>query len=214
MIEENRLLRTGLAKMLNAVENFSVVPATGSGEAFLKARKTQPDVVLLDMGLKHQNTLTVVRSLKEEFPRTHVIIMDLVPEDSEVVGYVRAGVSGFVMRDATFNQLLSTIKTVAKGARVVPPAMTETLISQIAAPPFQSVTESLWPSEVRMTPRQQDVIGLIAAGKSNKEIANELNIAVYTIKSHVHTILEKLGIHSRLELASLAHSHELMRMAS
>jgi DNA-binding NarL/FixJ family response regulator len=214
LIQENRLLRLGLAKMLSAVEDMSVVSATGSGEAFLKARKARPNVVLLDLGLKHQNTLTVVKSFKEEFPHTHVIVMDLIPDDVELVEYVKAGVSGFFLKEATFHHLLTSIRSVAKGVKVLPPPMAESLFSQIIEPVSQSSREGQWPSAVKMTPREQDVIGLIAAGKSNKEIANELNIAVYTIKSHVHNILEKLAIHSRLELASYAHSQGLIKVAS
>jgi len=210
-IEDNRLLRIDVAKRLNAEEDISVVTAAGSGEAFVKARKTPPNVVLLDLSLKHQNTLTVVRSLKEEFPGTHVIVMDLIPVDTEVVEYVRAGVSGFFLKDATFHDLLSTIKLVANGVKVLPPSMTESLFSQIEEPVIQSGKGSQWPTAVKMTPREQEVVGLIAAGKSNKEIAYELNIAVYTIKSHVHNILEKLALHTRLELASLAHSQGMIK---
>ena len=213
-IEENRLLRIGVAKRLNAEEDVSVVSATGSGEAFVKARKTPPNVVLLDLSLKHQDTLTVVSSLKKEFPGTHVIVMDLNPGDAEVVEYVRAGVSGFFLKDAAFHDLLSTIRSVVNGVKVLPPSMTESLFSQIVEHVIQSSRGSQWPPDVKMTPREQEVIGLIAAGKSNKEIASELNIAVYTIKSHVHNILEKLALHTRLELASLAHSQETIKEAS
>lgn len=208
-IEENRLLRNGVAKMLSAEKDISVVSAAGSGEAFVKARKVPANIVLLDVRLKHQNTLTVVSSFKEEFPRTQVIVMDLIPADAEVVEYVRAGVSGFILRDATFQHLLRTIRSVANGVKVLPPPMTESLFSQIVEHVIESGKGSHWPTDVKMTPREQEVIGLIAAGKSNKEIACMLNVAVYTIKSHVHRILAKLALHSRLELASLAHSQRV-----
>jgi two-component system NarL family response regulator len=95
---------------------------------------------------------------------------------------------------------------VAKGAKILPPPMTGSLFSQIVEHALQGGKINKLISAVRMTSREQDVIGHIAAGKSNKEIASELNIAVYTVKSHVHNILEKLALHTRLELAMYAHS--------
>ena len=206
LIEDNRLLRDGVTKMLNAEEDIKVVSAAGSGEALEKARKTPPDVVLLDLDLKDQNTLTVVGSVKETFPQTEVIVMDLIPTHTEVVEFVKAGVSGFILKDATLNHFLNTIRSVANGVKVLPPPLTGSLFSQIVELALQSGKGSRLPSSVKMTSREQDVIGLVASGKSNKEIARELNIAVHTIKSHVHNILEKLALHSRLELAAFAHS--------
>lgn len=132
--------------------------------------------------------------------------MDLVPAHAEVVEFVRAGVAGFILKDATLHDFLHTIRSVVKGAKILPPPMTGSLFSQIVEHAIQGGKMGKLMSAVRMTSREQDVIGHIAAGKSNKEIAGELNIAVYTVKSHVHNILEKLALHTRLELATFAHS--------
>ena len=206
LIEDNRLLREGITKMLNAEADMRVVSSSDDSDALEKARDLAPDVVLLDLGLKDQNSLTVVELIRKQFPETHVIVMDLVPAHAEVVEFVRAGVAGFILKDATLDDFLHTIRSVAKGAKILPPPMTGSLFSQIVEHALQGGNMNKLISAVKMTSREQDVIGHIAAGKSNKEIASELNIAVYTVKSHVHNILEKLALHTRLELATFAHS--------
>jgi DNA-binding NarL/FixJ family response regulator len=185
--------------MLSAEEDIRVLSSSGNSDAFEKARKLAPHVVLLDLGLKNQNSLTVVGTIKKQFPETHVVVMDLVPAHAEVAEFIRAGVAGFILKDATLHDFLHTIRSVAKGAKVLPPPM-------IVEHALQSGHMSSLLSAVKMTSREQDVIGHIAAGKSNKEIASDLNIAVYTVKSHVHNILEKLALHTRLELATFAHT--------
>ncbi len=206
LIEDNRLLREGIAKMLNAEADMKVISSSGNGEAFEKAKNLEPDVVLLDLGLKDQDSLTVVGLLRTRFPETHVIVMDLIPAHAEVVEFVKAGVAGFILKDATLRDFLHTIRSVVKGAKILPLPMTGSLFSQIVEQALQGGKIDKLISAVKMTGREQDVIGHIAAGRSNKEIASELNIAVYTVKSHVHNILEKLALHTRLELAMFAHS--------
>ena len=211
LIEDNRLLREGITKMLNAEEDIRVIPAPRNNHAHEKIPPVIPNVVLLDLGLRSQNSLAVVGSLKKQFPETHVIVMDLIPAHADVVEFVKAGVAGFILKDATLNDFLHTIRSVVKGAKVLPPPMTGSLFSQIVEHALQGGNMNKLISAVKMTSREQDVIVHIAAGKSNKEIASELNIAVYTVKSHVHNILEKLALHTRLELATFAHTQGVAR---
>ncbi len=214
LIEDNRLLREGITKMLNAEEDMKVLSSSGNSDAFEKAKKLTPDVVLLDLGLKNQNSLNVVGTIKKQFPETHVVVMDLIPAHAEVAEFVRAGVSGFILKDATLHDFLHTIRSVVKGTKILPPLMTDSLFSQIVEHALRGGDRDKLISAVKMTSREQDVIGHIASGKSNKEIASQLNIAVYTVKSHVHNILEKLALHTRLELATFAHSHEMNKKLS
>ena len=209
LIEDNRLLREGIEAMLNEQEDIKALSASGNGDAFAKAEKLKPHVVLLDLGLKNQNSLKVVGQIKRKLPGTEVIVMDLIPVHSDVVEFVKAGVSGFILKDATLDDFLHTIRTVAKGAKVLPAPLTNSLFSHIVEHAVQAGKVDELIDSVRMTRREQGVIELIALGSSNKEIATELNIAVHTVKSHVHNILEKLALHTRLELASFAHSKNM-----
>jgi DNA-binding NarL/FixJ family response regulator len=211
LIEDNRLLREGITAMLNNQPDIKAVSAAGNGDALEKARKLKPHVVLLDLGLRSQNSLKVVQRIKGEFRRTEVVVMDLIPVQAEVVEFVKAGVSGFILKDATLDDFLHTIRSVAEGKKVLPPPLTQSLFSQIVEYAVQSGKADLLMKAVRLTRREHEVTDLIARGMSNKEIAQELNIAVHTVKSHVHNVLEKLALHTRLELASFALTEGMVR---
>lgn len=214
LIEDNRLLREGITAMLNEQPDIKAVSAAGNGDALEKARKLKPHVVLLDLGLKSQNSLNIVQRIKKEFHRTEVVVMDLIPVQAEVVEFVKAGVSGFILKDATLGDFLHTIRSVAEGKKVLPPPLTKSLFSQIVEYAVKSGKAERLLKAVKLTRREHEVVDLIARGMSNKEIARELNIAVHTVKSHVHNTLDKLALHTRLELASFALTEGMVRKAS
>ncbi len=190
--------------MLNEQSDMTVVASLSNGDALVRRSRLNADVILLDLVLKSQTSLQLVESLKAMRPNAKIIVMDLAPAQPALVEYVRAGVCGFVLKDATFAEFLHSIREVVKGARVLPRTLTPSLLSQIAehatvsgkGDPFKSV---------RMTNREREVVELIAEGLSNKQIAGRLHLAVDTVKSHVHNILEKLALHTRLEIASFCH---------
>jgi len=207
LIEDNRLLREGLTAMLSSQPDIDVVAALGHGrEGALKAMQDlKPKIILLDLGLKDQNSLRLMELVKKEFSEIKAIVMDLLPVQADIVEFVKAGVSGFILKDATFDDFLATIRSVAAGVKVLPPSLTGSLFSQIVEQVVEQGKIDLIAS-VRMTKREREVIDLIVEGLSNKEIAQRLNIATYTVKSHVHNILEKLALHTRLQVASYAHT--------
>jgi two-component system nitrate/nitrite response regulator NarL len=206
LIEDNRLLREALTSLLNQAPDLHVVAEPPNGhERFLL--EITPNVILLDLGLESGDSLRVARHLLADFPRARVIVMDLLPAHEELREFVAAGVSGFVMKDATLEVVLHTIRSVASGLKVLPDEMTATLFSEIA----REVTASggtLTDDGARMTTREREVLGLIAEGMSNKAIARDLRISVHTVKSHLRNIMEKLTLHSRLQLAAYVHRHE------
>lgn len=210
LIEDNRLLREGITAMLNEQPDIRAAAATGNGDALEQATKLRPQVVLLDIGLRSQNSLRVVHAIKTRFPATQIIVMDLIPVHTDVVTFVKAGVSGFILKDATLDDFLHTIRAVVAGKKVLPPPLTGSLFSQIVEHALQQGEPDRLLRAVRMTKRENEVIALIARGKSNKEIAARLHIAIHTVKSHVHNILEKLALHTRLELASFVHEEQLI----
>jgi DNA-binding NarL/FixJ family response regulator len=205
LIEDNRLLREGLSEMLKAQPDFTVTASPGNSDAVHKVKRIQPAVILLDLGLRSLDSFRLLRALRKTSPATKVIGMDLIPMHAELVHYVEAGVSGFVLKDATFDDFLKTIRSVAKGINVLPPTLTGSLFSQIVEHASQKGKGNPYAS-VKMTNREREVVALIAEGLSNKGIALRLNLATDTVKSHVHNILEKLELHTRLEIARFAHS--------
>jgi len=204
LIEDNRLLRDGIAAMLRGHRDINVVAVSGNGEKSIeKIHKLKPDVILLDLGLRSHNSLHVVELVKREFPRANVIVMDLAPAQGDVLQFVRAGASGFILKDATVDDFLATIRSVAEGGKVLPPVLNGSLFSQIIEHAMDGGRANLTKA-IRMTKREREVIGLVSDGLTNKEIAKRLHIAPYTIKSHVHNIMEKLALHTRLEVANYA----------
>jgi DNA-binding NarL/FixJ family response regulator len=206
IIEDNRLVREGMTDKLNELPDVKVVLAATSFEAEM-LKETNPRVVLLDVGLQDKNSLRLAETVKKEMADARVIVMDLLPVHEEIAEFVNAGVAGFILKDATFEDFIGTIRSVAEGAQVLPPRMTSTLFSQIAHIAVKrGRTAAL--EEVRMTLREREVIALIVVGLSNKEIAQRLNIATDTVKSHVRNVMDKLALHSRLQIAAYAHSHD------
>jgi DNA-binding NarL/FixJ family response regulator len=202
IIDDNRLVREALTAMLNRLPDVRVVSSDVADSASLTA--TKPDVLLLDVGLRDQDSLGVAATLREANPTAQIVVMDLLPVNEEIMEYVNAGVSGFVLKDATFEEFVGTIRSVAAGKKVLPPRMTESLFSQIAKEVVGQEPAAVLEA-VRMTPREREVIDLIGEGLSNKEIAQRLNVATHTVKSHVRNVMEKLALHTRLQIAAYSH---------
>jgi DNA-binding NarL/FixJ family response regulator len=160
--------------------------------------------VLLDLGLRNQNSLQVVKLAKQNFPETKIIVMDLIPLQTDVFEFVQAGVAGFILKDASIAEFLKTIRSVFHGAQVLPPHLTGSLFSQIIEHAINVSKPQTIIESVRMTKRERQVIVLIAEGSTNKEIAQKLHLSTYTVKSHVHNILEKLALNTRVQIAKHA----------
>ena len=206
LIDDNRLLREGIAAMIHTQPGFTVLAASADvDEALRRVREARPDVVLLDLGLEDHDSLSLTATVHGEVPAARVIVMGLLPVHEDVAAYVRAGASGFIMKDASFEAFFSTIRAVAGGAEVLPPALTNSLFAQIARNAAGGSPSRLLEA-VRLTQRERQVVGLLGEGLSNKEIATRLHIAVHTVKSHVHNVLEKLALRSRLEVAAFTHA--------
>lgn len=176
----------------------------GRDNTLKKARAVKPHVVLMDLGLDSQNSLDVVQSVKKELPGIKIIGMGLAPTQSNILEFVQAGVEGFILKDATAEDVFKTIRAVAAGETVLPYSMTGSLFTQVTEHALSKGIRDIGMA-IRMTQREKEIIALIVEGLSNKEIAANLNIATFTVKSHVHNILEKLALHSRLQIAKHAN---------
>ncbi len=206
VIEDNRLVREGISMLLNQLADVRVVVA-GTKVDPVQLQQEKPQIVLLDLGLRNGDSLRLAKKVIKESPQSKVIVMDLLPAEEEIAEFVGAGVSGFVMKDATFEELAKTIRLVAEGVQVLPSSMTGTLFSQIVKSAVAKGRPDVSDS-VRMTPREKQVLDLIAEGLSNKEISARLNIATHTVKSHVRNIMEKLMLHTRLQIAAYVHRED------
>jgi DNA-binding NarL/FixJ family response regulator len=202
LIEDNQLLRDGIIAMLNKCRDIRILAESkNNGNTVLKIQQLMPDIILLDLGLRNQNSLKVVSIIKRDFPNAKVIVMDLAPVQGDVNLFVKAGASGFILKDTTSDQLLNTIHEVAAGTNVLPPDLTDSLFSQIVEHGLRGGKVKL-SEAVRMTKREREVIRMIGDGIGNREIGRRMNISIFTVKSHIHNIMEKLVLHTRLEVAN------------
>ena len=209
LVEDNRILRDGIKALINKQADLRIVGAfEGNHDTLIQARRLKPHVILIDLGLRNENGLHVVTTLTKEFPQIRIIGMGLIPSQRDIVEFVEAGAAGFVLKDATVKDVLGTIRAVARGVKVLPPLLTESLFTHVVEIALRKGRGKL-PNAVRMTAREREIIILIAEGMSNKKIAQHLNLSPYTVKSHVHNILEKMALHSRLEIATQSHNNDL-----
>jgi DNA-binding NarL/FixJ family response regulator len=201
IIDDNRLVRDGLAALLNQIPDLQAVVSASADAEFLD--QAHADVLMLDAGLRDEDSLDVAAAIAKRHTGMKIVMMDLMPVNEEIMQFVNAGVSGFVLKDATFDEFVATIRAAAAGEKVLPPRMTETLFSQIVLGGDGRVRDAVI-EDVRMTRREREVIDLIGEGLSNKEIAQRLNIAAHTVKSHVRNVMEKLALHTRLQIAAFS----------
>ena len=211
LIEDNRLIRDGILSIIKPHKDIVIVATSGdSKNTLLKIHQLKPNVVLLDLGLRSQNSLHVVEIVRKEFHQAKIIIMDLAPVQADILQYVKAGANGFILKDASLDDLLMTIRTVSKGATVLPPLLVDSLFSQIIDYAMGNSKLKIMEA-VRMTKREREVIGLLSDGLSNKEIAQKIHVSTYTVKSHIHNIMEKLALHTRLEVANYSYTGETLK---
>ena len=209
LIEENRILREGIAALLKKQTDMKIIANVVNAENIMEQIDAlKPDIVLLDLGFRGQNSLQLVKQIMVQFKEAKIIGMNLIEFQTDVLEFIQAGVSGFILKEADNIRFLKAIRKVDRGLKVLPPPLTGTLFSQIAESEKVEKKTSILNHLVRMTTREKQVIKLISDGLTNKEIAQELNVAVYTAKSHVHNILEKLSLTTRAQIAKYAHLNE------
>lgn len=209
LIEDNRLIREGIRAIIQKEPDLKLVAASANLAKAPLPGKPKPQVVLLDQCLRDQNTLQLIEMLKKKSPETKVVVMGLLPVAADVAEFVRAGVSGFILKDSTVKDFLNTIRSVAAGKNILPSRLTGSLFSQIADDAGR--IGKIKVSDVRLTKRQREIVDLIGEGLGNKEIAQRFHLATYTVKSHVHAILEKFALRSRVQVAIYANARSISK---
>ena len=191
VIEDNQLLREGIISMLKPNKEIKLIAEAGkNNNTLLKIHKLKPNVILLDLGLRSQNSLSLVEKVKKEFPEAKVIVMDLVPVEADILQFVKAGASGFILKNATLDDFFTTIIAVAEGVKVLPENSEDSLFTKIVEYAISGKSKLL--GAVKLTKREKEVLSLISEGMINKLIAKKLKISEYSVKSHEHNVVEKL----------------------
>jgi NarL family two-component system response regulator LiaR len=193
--DDHSVVRQGLRMFLALEPTFELVGEAMNGvEAIDKVVKLHPDVVLMDLLMPVMDGIEATERIKRDFPDTEVIALTSVLEDSSVIGAIRAGAIGYLLKDTEADELIRAIKAAASGQVQLSPKAAERLLREVRAPE----------SPEKLTERETEVLRLLAEGKSNKEIATSLTIGETTVKTHVSNILMKLGVPSRTQAALYA----------
>jgi DNA-binding NarL/FixJ family response regulator len=200
LADDQPLVRTGFRMILDAEPDIEVIgEACDGADAVRQARRLLPDVVVMDVRMPVQDGITATSALT---PDTKVLVLTTFHLDDAVVSALRAGASGFLLKDVQAAKLAEAIRVVAAGDAIVDPVVTRRLLDQFARLPAHVPAG---PPADRLTPREVDVLRLVARGLSNAEIAAELVLTEMTVKTHVHHMLTKLGVRNRVQLVIYAY---------
>jgi DNA-binding NarL/FixJ family response regulator len=202
LIDDHPVVRTGLRAVLEAESDLELVGEAESGmRAVSLAHRLRPDVVLTDLLLPDMDGVAVTQRVRAELPETRVVILtSMDEEDASVVRAVQAGAMGYVLKSANTAELVQAIRSAADGQVHFSARAAARLIQEMRSPK----------NEVALTDREREVLRGVAIGRTNKEIARSLDIALTTVKSHVRSILDKLGVDSRTQAALYAVRSQLL----
>ena len=205
--DDQPVICAGFAALLDAQPDLEVVGTAPDGRALVDlARRTAPDLALVDVRMPHLDGIAATRVLTAELP-TRVLILTTFDLDAYVYEAIRAGASGFLLKDVTAERLVEGVRLVAEGSMLLGPAVTRRLVDDFAARGAAQPSTDLAP----LSPRERDVLMGLARGRSNAEIAAELVVATETVKSHVAEVLRKLGLRDRIQAVVWAYEHGLVQ---
>jgi len=197
--------------MLAEQGGIVVIGAAASGrKAIEQVKELRPDVALIDIGMPAKDGIEVTQVLHRDAPEVKVIILGMCDLAAEILTSIEAGAAGYVLKEASFDTLVSTMRAVHRGESFSSPRVTASLFSRIAELAGERMLK-IPLSSVKLTPREVEIINKIAEGLSNKEIAQHLFIEAQTVKNHIHNILDKLQLHNRLEAVEYARDRKLLQ---
>ena len=211
LVDDQDLVRTGFALILQSEDDIAVVGEAQNGsEAIAAVRRLEPDVVVMDIRMPVMDGVEATRQIASHFPATRVLVLTTFDADESVVDALRAGASGFLLKDVPRAQFIDAIRVIAGGEALLAPSVTRRLLDRFAAR-LPSAAADAGERLQSLTDREREVLTLIARGSSNREIADAVSVAEPTVKSHVSHLLLKLDARDRAQLVMLAYESGLVR---
>ena len=198
--DDHTLLRDAMRALLDSSDRIKVVAEANDGiEVMEQIKKYQPDIVLMDIGMPRMNGLDTTKLIRQNYPDTRVVILSMHANEEYVLQALRAGASGYLLKESRKQELLHAIETVASGGTYLSPKVSQHVIENYV----QSVGAHKSPLE-KLTPRQREILKLIAEGRTNKEIALMLDLSIKTVETHRTQLMERLDIHDVAGLVRFA----------
>lgn len=203
LADDHAVVRQGFARILQGEEDFEVVGEAADGrEAVQKAIELKPDIVIMDVSMPELNGIEATRRLQKDHPRIRILALSMHKDNVFVREILRAGAVGYLLKDAIDQELLTAVRAVASGEGYLSPSVSEAVLSDYR----KHVTD---PIDL-LSSREREILQMLAEGKTNKEVAQVLNISVYTVDAHRGRIMEKLNLHSIGEMVRFAMRNGLI----
>lgn len=204
LVDDHEVVRQGLKSLIEADEDMTVVgEAGGVQEAVERARMTKPDIVVMDVRLTDGSGIEATREIRAALEQTRVIMLTTFADDDALFASIMAGASGYVLKQVKSNDLVRSIRAVARGESLLDPAMTGAVLDRLRKGRDLLKDEKL----ARLSPQEERILTLVAEGKTNKEIGESLKLAEKTVKNYVSAILGKLEVTRRAEAAAYLARH-------
>jgi len=206
VVDDHEVVRQGLVALIERREKFQVVAEAGSVEEALDAvRKFQPDLVVMDVRLPDGSGIEACREIRAEFPATRVVMLTSYPDEEAVLSAIIAGASGYLLKQIRARDLVQALESVGRGESLLDPAVTEKVLERVRRIASGTYTDEL----AQLTAQEQKILQLVAEGKTNKEIAQEVFLSDKTVKNYVSSILSKLNLQRRAQAAAFVAKHRL-----
>lgn len=210
LIDDHNLFRSGVKALLVRQPDFEVVGEAADGlEGLKRAKEIKPDVVLLDLNMPGISGREAVKMLVEELPQTQVLMLTVSEDAEDLMDTLKSGARGYLLKNIDADYLVESIRRAARGEAVMSPQMTSKLVKGLQAGGAEVVLPQAAVKD-KVSPREREILVLLARGASNKEMARELQLAESTIKIHVQNILRKLNLTSRVQAAVYAVEHGIV----
>jgi two-component system NarL family response regulator len=210
--DDHALFRRGLFMVLESESNIDVIAEANDGDQAIALAETHiPDLVLMDVRMPGTGGIEATKAIKDSVPSAKILMLTISDEEDDLYEAIKAGASGYLLKEISIDEVGDAIRSVHAGQSLISPSMASKLLREFAALASAALHRLCWPAP-RLTPREMEVLTLVAKGMNNRDIAKELFISENTVKNHVRNILEKLHLHSRMEAVVYAVREKLLEI--
>jgi len=205
LVDDHALFRRGIAAVLANQQNIEIVGEAADGlEAIRKAEETVPDVVLMDLNMPQCSGLEATQALQIKMPQVNILVLTVSENEADLFAAMKFGATGYILKNTEPEELIQAIFHVAQGGAIISPFMATKLLAEFKGLGARVATEPTREAEAKLSPREDEVLRLVAQGATNKEIADSLFISENTVKTHLRNIMEKLHLANRSQAAAYA----------